>query len=71
MYGLSADLSRDMAAWNSLWEANFDPIDGWTSDAAREQWRNDGTAIANRLQAEVADFADVESEPWPLGDGDV
>jgi len=50
-----------------LWDANFDPFDGWRSEAAREKWRNDGVEIAARLRAEVADFADVTYEPWPLG----
>lgn len=45
----------------------FDPFEGWKSDAAREQWRKDGVAIATRLRAEVSDFADVKYEPWPLG----
>ncbi|WP_242090124.1 hypothetical protein [Microbacterium lacticum] len=67
MYGLSEDLTRDMADWNALWEANFDPFDGWKSDAARERWREEGVRVATRLRAEVADFADVKYEPWPLG----
>lgn len=67
MYGLSENLTRDMAGWNALWDANFDPFDGWRSDAAREQWRKDGVDIAARLRVEVADFADVKYEPWPLG----
>lgn len=67
MYGLSAVLTRDLATWNSLWEANYDPVDGWTCDVAREQWRSDGVDIAARLRAEVAGFADVTYEPWPLG----
>lgn len=70
MYGLSDDLTRDMATWNALWEGNFDPFDGWKSDAAREQWREDGVSIVSRLRGEVADFADVTYEPWPLGSRD-
>lgn len=65
-YGLSDGLARDLADWNALWEANFDPIEGWTDDTARSKWREDGLAIAARLQTEVADFADVTYEPWPL-----
>ncbi|UOQ88583.1 hypothetical protein MUN74_15105 [Agromyces endophyticus] len=66
MYGLSDDLTRHIAEWNALWNANFDPFDGWKDDAARERWREEGVAIAGRLAAEVADFADVSYEPWPL-----
>lgn len=69
-YGLSTGLTRDIAEWNALWESNFDPFDGWRSDTARAQWEHDGAQIAARLRAEVAEFADVEYEPWPLGSRD-
>lgn len=69
-YGLSGALTRDMAEWNSLWDANFDPSEGWKSDTARDKWRKDGLDIVSRLRAEVADFADVKYEPWPLGSRD-
>ncbi len=69
-YGLSAELTRDIAEWNALWDANFDPFDGWKNDAAREQWRNDGAEISKRLSVEVAEFADVKYEPWPLASRD-
>jgi hypothetical protein len=65
-YGLSDELTRDLAAWNALWESDFDPFDGWTSERARERWRGDGETVAARLRAEVAHFADVSYEPWPI-----
>ena len=67
MYGLSEELTRDIAEWNALWEVNFDPFDGWRCESAREKWRKDGVGIAARLRAEVRSFADVQYEPWPLG----
>lgn len=67
MYGLSDELTRDMTQWNEFWTSNFDPFDGWKSDTAREQWREEGVTIAARLRAEVSNFADVRYEPWPLG----
>lgn len=69
-YGLSRELTRDMAEWNALWNANFDPFDGWASEESREQWRTGGVDIARRLRAEVSVFADVKYEPWPLGNRD-
>ena len=66
MYGLSEALSGDMASWNAFWETHFDPEGGWDTEAAAEQWRVEGEAIAARLQSEVAAFADVQYEPWPL-----
>lgn len=65
-YGLSGALSNDMAAWNVFWETHFDPFDGWDNDADRERWRAQGETIAARLRAEVAAFADVQYEPWPV-----
>lgn len=68
-YGLSEKLTRDLAEWNLLWERNFDPFGGWADEAARERWREHGLSIAARVRGEVADFADVSYEPWPLGCG--
>lgn len=70
MYGLSDALTKELAEWNTLWESQFDPFDGWRSDSAREAWRKAGAEIARRLQAEVIAFADVQYEPWPLGSDD-
>lgn len=67
MYGLSAGLTRDMAAWNALWEAHFDPFEGWDSVDNAVRWRDEGTGIVARLRGEVAAFADVVYEPWPVG----
>ncbi|MEV7692722.1 hypothetical protein AB0N73_05270 [Microbacterium sp. NPDC089189] len=67
MYGLSAELTRDMAAWNALWEAHFDPIEGWDNADNADRWRDEGAGIAARLRREVAAFADVVYEPWPIG----
>lgn len=65
-YGLSEQLIHDMAAWNRFWEQHFDPFDGWDTDENREHWRQHGDAIAAQLRVEVAAFADVNYEPWPL-----
>lgn len=66
MYGLSEQLSRDLARWNAFWERHFDPIEGWDSHDSRERWRRDGEQIVSYLRHEVASFADVHYEPWPL-----
>lgn len=70
LYGLSDQLTADLAAWNRWWELHFDPFAGWDGDAASERWRADGAAIAARLRAEVSAFADVRYEPWPLNGDD-
>ncbi|GGA60338.1 hypothetical protein GCM10011490_08150 [Pseudoclavibacter endophyticus] len=67
MYGLSEQLTRNIAAWNRDWESHFDPFEGWDDNESRERWRLTGEDIAARLRAEVAPFADVSYEPWPLG----
>jgi len=66
MYGLSEALSGDITSWNTFWETHFNPENGWDTEAAAERWRVEGDAIAARLQGEVAAFADVQYEPWPL-----
>ena len=68
MYGFSEQLRRDMARWNAFWEWHFDPFEGWDNPESRERWRRDGERIASCLRREVASFADVQYEPWPLKD---
>ena len=68
MYGLSEQLSQEMARWNAFWERHFDPFEGWDNHENRERWRRDGERIAACLRREVASFADVSYEPWPLED---
>ena len=65
-YGLTEELTAHIDAWNRFWEANFDHPKGWDSSEARERWGADGEEIARRLREEVAAFADVQYEPWPL-----
>ncbi|EOM76180.1 hypothetical protein [Rhodococcus rhodnii] len=67
IYGLSAPLTVDMASWHNFWERHFHHERGWDCDESREKWRVDGDDILARLRVEVADFADVKYEPWPLG----
>jgi hypothetical protein len=67
-YGLSERLTRELAAWNNFWEAHFDPMDGWDMSEHRERWATEGERIRDLLSAEVASFADVVYEPWPLPD---
>lgn len=66
-YGLSEGLTRSLASWNSFWEAHFDPFDGWDAHENREWWRTEGERLHALLRTEVATFADVRYEPWPLG----
>ncbi|MEV1132424.1 hypothetical protein [Agromyces sp. NPDC049794] len=65
-YGLTEELTADIDAWNRFWESHFDDAKGWDSSEARERWRTDGEEVARRLSEEVASFADVQYEPWPL-----
>ena len=65
-YGLSEELTARIAEWNAFWEAHFDDADGWDSIEARDQWGATGEEIVERLSEEVAEFADVTYEPWPL-----
>jgi hypothetical protein len=68
-YDLSAALASEMATWNTFWERHFHHDGGWDTDESREQWRLDGERIASRLRAEVASYADVQYEPWPIEAG--
>ncbi|KHK98023.1 hypothetical protein LK09_09335 [Microbacterium mangrovi] len=61
-YGLSTELSEDLAAWQAFWETRHDPFEGWDSQEDHEQWLQDGHHLAARLSCEVSAFADVSAE---------
>lgn len=64
-YGLSTELSHDLAGWQAFWETHADPFNGWDTDASREKWLRDGDWLVTRLRREVAEFADVQAEFRP------
>lgn len=68
-YGLSDQLTRNLAMWHSFWETHFDAFAGWDSDSSRTWWRDEGVRVVEELRLEVAAFADVQYEPWPLDSG--
>lgn len=66
-YGLSADLTERLAAWNEFWEKTFDSQKGWTSVESRAEGARLADGIIADLRTEVYWLADVKYEPWPLG----
>lgn len=62
MYGLSLELAEDLEGWQSFFETQADPFDGWDSERNLQSWLRDGEWLARRLQEEVQAFADVERE---------
>jgi len=67
-YGLSVQLTERLAAWNDLWENNFDSQAGWTSVESRAEWARLAVGIVAGLRTEVYWMADVRYKPWPLAD---
>lgn len=52
-YGLSHELSEDLAGWQAFFEQHADPFEGWDTEANHEKWLRDGERLAHRLQQEV------------------
>jgi hypothetical protein len=65
-YGLSAGLTERLAAWNEIWERNFNSQTGWTNAESRTEWAGLADGIISDLRTEVYWLADVQYEPWPL-----
>lgn len=62
VYGLSGRLVHDMREWYDTWESGFRFDSGWVDASAGREWNSRGDDIADRLQAEVWDFAEVSRE---------
>ncbi|MCR2786125.1 MULTISPECIES: hypothetical protein [unclassified Microbacterium] len=61
-YGLSQELTEDLAGWQAFFEEHADPFEGWDADTNLQKWLRDGEWLADRLQDEVQAFADVQRE---------
>ncbi|WP_130177837.1 hypothetical protein [Cryobacterium sp. SO1] len=60
--GLSDALREDLRRWGDEWNTTYRYDTGWPSVAARDVWMNEGDALAERVQREVWDIADVRAE---------
>ena len=67
-YGLSAELTERLASWNEICEKNFNSQTGWTNVESRTEWAGLADGIIADLRTEVYRIADVQYEPWPLGE---
>jgi hypothetical protein len=61
-YGLSEELQSALRHWTAHWEETFDIDTGWPVVGTWEAWADEGDLLADRLQHELWDVADVVAE---------
>jgi len=61
-YGLTVDLGERLQAWSQTWTQNCSPEQGWSDEHLRETWIADGHRLADEVEVEVYDFAEVIRE---------
>ena len=61
-YGLSADLGDRLHAWYLTWTKNCSPEHGWSDEHLRRLWTAAGHRLADEVELEVYDFAEVIRE---------
>lgn len=59
---LSPELQADLRIWLDYWNVTFNHHEGWPSASTGEVWMSAGDALAERLQKEIWDFAEVRAE---------
>jgi len=62
VYGLSDLLMTELRDWYDAWESGFRFDAGWADTSTGRAWLARGDAIADRLEFEVWDFAEVSRE---------
>jgi hypothetical protein len=60
--GLSVGLREDLRLWFDVWDGTFRYDTGWPSIAARDIWMTEGDELAERVQRETWDVAEVRAE---------
>lgn len=61
-FGLSPELRGMLRKWQDVWETHFVLGRGWPTVAAYEGWAREGDVIAERLEREVWEFAEVRAQ---------
>ena len=61
-YGLSAELGKRLHAWCQTWARSCSPEHGWSDEQLHEDWLAAGHRLANEVELEVYDFAEVIRE---------
>ncbi|KQN41657.1 hypothetical protein [Frigoribacterium sp. Leaf44] len=61
-YGLSADLGERLHAWYQTWAQHCSPEHGWSDEQRHQAWLVAGHRLANEVELEVYDFAEVIRE---------
>lgn len=57
--GLSVELAADLQAWHAQWELEGSRPNPWSKVGALTAWEIEGERLAEALQEEVWEFADV------------
>jgi len=60
-YGLSLDLAQRLRAWCRVFELYLDET-GWDTAERKNAWLSEGEELADALELEVYDFAQVQRE---------
>jgi len=64
-YGLSADVTALLRAWQDVWDRHFRHDSGWDSPEHDAEWTRLGDRTVSRLRDEVGAWADVEYDGKP------
>jgi hypothetical protein len=64
----SPELLDRLAAWQLVFDENYDYETGWRSDAAQDRWAHDANDLVTDLRAALGTRAELVMNLWPLGD---
>lgn len=61
-YGLSGDLGERLHAWYETWAQHCSPEHGWSDEQRHQAWLVAGHRLADEVELEVYDFAEMIRE---------
>jgi hypothetical protein len=64
----SPELLDRLAAWQQVFDENYDYETGWRSDAAQDRWAHDANDLAADLRVALGTRAELVVNLWPLGE---
>lgn len=64
--GLSPDLLNQLADWQEVFDTNFDSMEGWRTETARESWKLEGDRLAGELRKALPSNIELHVDLWPV-----
>lgn len=63
---ISNELMSRLEMWQAVFEENYRPRSGWSSEQVKDQWRREAIELERDLRKELPETVELTIDLWPL-----